>query len=113
VTRVARRIDLNCTENYIIEYTWTAADVCGNFIQHKQNITSLDRTPPVLVGVPYDTAAEYREHIPPAEQVSATDGCSKDAAVFSEDQETHLLKSANALATTPSREPTPLSMLVV
>ena len=39
---------LNCVNNYLATYTWTAGDKCGNTIQYVQKITVVDTTGPQI-----------------------------------------------------------------
>jgi len=69
-----------CPNNYTLQRVWTAIDACGNSVSATQNVTVTDTTPPVLVGVPADAAADCAT-IPAAPTVTATDDCSDPITV--------------------------------
>ncbi|MCF8239259.1 MAG: T9SS type A sorting domain-containing protein [Saprospiraceae bacterium] len=66
--------------SYTITRTWTAADNCGNQIQHTQTITVVDTQAPVLVGVPANVTVEC-DAVPAAAVVTATDNCDPSVPV--------------------------------
>jgi len=76
--------DGECEDSYIIIYTWTATDDCGNSIEHTQRITVQDTTDPVLSEEPEDVTVECNA-VPGAPTITATDNCDGDVPVqFSE-----------------------------
>jgi probable HAF family extracellular repeat protein len=62
---------------------WTATDGAGNSSTCTQTITVVDARPPVLHGVPADASVECGE-VPPAPDVTATDGCGDSTVQLSE-----------------------------
>jgi len=58
--------------------TWTAIDICGNFISQVQNITIVDRTAPEFVQFPGDLHVECNEDFSPENlgRPLAVDDCS-------------------------------------
>ncbi|WP_306644043.1 HYR-like domain-containing protein [Sanyastnella coralliicola] len=70
--------DLEC--GYLIYRTWSTEDECGNTASATQEITVVDTTAPVLVGVPADAIAEC-DDIPEVAVVTATDNCTEDLTV--------------------------------
>ncbi|MCH2199670.1 MAG: T9SS type A sorting domain-containing protein [Flavobacteriales bacterium] len=70
--------DLEC--GYLIYRTWSTEDECGNNASATQEITVVDTTAPVLVGVPADATAEC-DDIPEVAVVTATDNCTEDLTV--------------------------------
>ncbi len=63
-----------CIGNATITRTWRATDNCGNTAEVVQQITFMDSTPPMLVGVPADTTVEC-DAVPAAAIVEAMDAC--------------------------------------
>ncbi|MEO1624682.1 MAG: Ig-like domain-containing protein, partial [Bacteroidota bacterium] len=74
------RTDGNCPNSYTLTRTWTATDDCGNQEEQIQEITVLDRTRPVLSGVPADLTLEC-DAIPAPAQPTATDNCDTDVSI--------------------------------
>ena len=74
------RQDGACEDSYTLVRTWTATDNCGNTQTASQVITVLDRTKPVLAGVPSNTTVECDE-VPEPATVTATDNCDLDVVI--------------------------------
>jgi hypothetical protein len=69
---------------YTLVRTWTALDDCGNTTTTVQEITVVDTTPPVLVGVPADATADCTA-IPAQAAVVVEDNCDESPLLaFSE-----------------------------
>jgi hypothetical protein len=64
--------------------TWTATDACGNLTIRGQIITLIDRTPPILIGMPVDATVQC-DAIPVPAVVTATDNCSDPVVELTED----------------------------
>ena len=79
----------DCPQNFSLIRTWIAIDDCGNDVTVVQNITVLDTTAPVLVGVPANTTAEC-DAIPAPAQVTATDNCDSAPQVAFNESNTDL-----------------------
>ena len=89
------RTDGNCIGNFTILRTWTATDDCGNSSRATQNITALDRTPPVITFVhPFllghidgDTIMIQCDNLVllDDEDATATDNCSPPTIDFTEE----------------------------
>ncbi len=69
-----QRINGNCTDNYTLLRTWTAADNCGNSVTATQLITVRDQEAPVFSFVPQNTTVEC-DDIPAPGTPIATDNC--------------------------------------
>ena len=66
-----------CSDNYTVNRTWTATDVCGNVTIKTQKIVVKDEIKPELIGVPVDVTVQlnYGHKVPPKANVIATDNC--------------------------------------
>jgi len=80
----------NCTDNYIIERTWTATDNCGNDVSQTQIITVEDTQAPMMTGVPADVTVEC-DNIPApltiGVDILATDNCDTDVEIILEENQ--------------------------
>lgn len=63
-----------CPGSYVLTRTWTATDGCGNSTSASQDVSVMDTTDPVLVGVPTDVSAEC-DAVPLPATVTASDTC--------------------------------------
>jgi hypothetical protein len=80
------RTDGNCPNNYVLQRTWTATDVCNNQSSAVQILTVQDTTPPVLSGVPVDATVEC-DAVPEVAEVTASDNCDQNPNLeFSEER---------------------------
>jgi hypothetical protein len=81
-TNVAVSFTETATEGcpYIITRTWVGVDNCGNEVMASQEITVIDTTYPVLVGVPASMELECDQPAPDA-VVTATDNCTNNLVV--------------------------------
>jgi len=71
-----------CPDATVITRVWTAADACGNELEHIQTITiTPDITPPVLSAMPVDINLTCADAIPPATEITATDDCTAPITV--------------------------------
>jgi len=78
VKAVDKKVPGNCPNNYIIERTWTAEDLCGNKNVYTQTITVIDDQSPIFQGTlpeknpkPFTCASQ----VPPAPILKFTDNC--------------------------------------
>ncbi|PUZ23208.1 hypothetical protein DCC81_22700 [Chitinophaga parva] len=70
-----------CAKNYILTYSWTATDECGNAAVVKQNITVQDTTrPKFTMTTPKDTTVNCNA-IPAQTDLTAADNCSGASGV--------------------------------
>ncbi|MEO1627917.1 MAG: hypothetical protein AAFV25_22400, partial [Bacteroidota bacterium] len=74
------RTDGNCEDQYTLTRIWTATDDCGNQAEAIQNILVMDRTVPVLVGVPADVTVACNS-IPNPANPTASDNCDTDVQI--------------------------------
>ncbi|MFZ1946428.1 MAG: FlgD immunoglobulin-like domain containing protein, partial [bacterium] len=74
----------DCPANYVLIRTWTAADDCGNQIQHVQRVTVDDTTDPVITSCPGDEDVQCRDDVPNPDPgaVVAHDNCDSDLYVY-------------------------------
>ncbi|MBN8680193.1 MAG: hypothetical protein J0M29_18355 [Chitinophagales bacterium] len=71
-----------CPQEKTITRTWTAADACGNEVQHTQIITIVDNDPPVLNGLPAASLSiECDQPLPAVPTVTASDLCDTNVPV--------------------------------
>ncbi|MBT8274052.1 MAG: T9SS type A sorting domain-containing protein, partial [Bacteroidia bacterium] len=77
-----------CPNAYTITRTWTATDECGNDTVHIQTLTVEDTTDPTFnEALPVDATVEC-DNIPPADVLTATDGCTDTSAAVVFDENT-------------------------
>jgi len=67
----------NCPNNYTIQRTWTAQDLCGNKSTHTQTIKIIDDQKPIFKGeLPKQNLTIYSaKEVPPAQELEFTDNC--------------------------------------
>lgn len=66
--------------NYVITFTYTATDDCGNTDTGSYSVSVLDETPPTLEGAPEDDTVEC-DSVPAPAGVTASDNCDNDVPV--------------------------------
>jgi len=71
------KIPGSCPNNYSIERTWTAEDLCGNKEIYKQTITVIDDEKPIFQGVlpPTNLKLSCANEVPTALTLKFTDNC--------------------------------------
>jgi len=75
-----------CGTTEVITRTWTATDACGKSASAVQTITVVDKTAPVLSGIPADITVEC-DSIPAPASPTVTDNCDADVGIaFSEER---------------------------
>ncbi len=75
ITKSENKTIGSCPQNYTLEKTWTATDVCGNTSNIIQKISVVDKVAPLWNFTPSDTVAACSElNIPNI--LTATDNCS-------------------------------------
>merc|ERR1712130_48013 len=50
-----------CRNEFELVRQWSAEDLCGNVIVHRQTVHVIDTVPPVLSGIPSETFVEYSD----------------------------------------------------
>ncbi len=74
----------NCTDEFVLLWTWTARDNCGNENTLSTTIEVIDDNAPVLSGVPANVTVECTD-LPEIPSPTATDNCDPDPEIqFSE-----------------------------
>lgn len=66
--------------NYVITFTYTATDDCGNTDTGSYSVSVVDDTPPTLNGAPEDDTVEC-DSVPAPAEVTASDNCDDDVEV--------------------------------
>ena len=81
ITYAEVRTDGACPDSYTLTLTWTATDDCANAASASQVITVLDRTAPVIAGVPAAETVECSAVPTAATTVTATDNCDDNVTI--------------------------------
>ncbi len=66
----------DCPNEYIIERTWGAIDICGNRTDRTWTITIIDEEAPMFEGLPAAELTVECDMVPEAAEVSVSDNCS-------------------------------------
>ena len=64
-----------CNVEYLVRWTWTATDTCGNIAQSIKEISLEDNDPPTLSQYPLDLTLECGDSAPLPPTITATDNC--------------------------------------
>jgi hypothetical protein len=71
----------DCPNNWTVERTWTAVDICGNITEQTQLITVIDDEAPVFEGLPENQTVQC-DMVPEPADVTVSDNCSEVDAIF-------------------------------
>ncbi|MDG1765469.1 MAG: hypothetical protein P8H98_01625, partial [Flavobacteriales bacterium] len=66
----------NCPNEYMVEFTWGAIDICGNRTDRTWTITVIDEIAPEFAGLPEAEITVECDMVPEAADVSVSDNCS-------------------------------------
>ncbi len=74
----------NCENEYVLTWSWTATDNCGNTSSRSTTLEVIDDTAPVLFGIPQNITVECND-IPALPSPTATDNCDDDPEISFEE----------------------------